>query len=336
MKSASFGSGLGKLKQALRDLGLSLPAHLVTDYLADRDNERSIADFADSIGLVFDGDELNVENSHFGLLIDTAVKESRGINAKCVGKLGCVNDVIIAPSDKKLPATVERKRWFDLGAGLHIILGRAASGKSFLLKAAADEGFPVLTINEPYAGAHQTYDVLASTLVHQNVVFVDSFKNLLATSGGTTLAGGISSGFLTTLTDLSIVLATTNRSVIATLNPGLITDVNFEALQSAIAGAATSISVINSQSLLTSSRGWSDAGRNYVRFDMPQMTQEQVVQDEPSLLSTTDLETSSEITRGLTGHVDVDAENISNFSQSIAAALAGHKSTGDQSTDELR
>lgn len=114
------------------------------------------------------------------------------------------------------------------GAGLFIVVGSGSVGKTPFAHALAalmvgDGEWGTARFGEPLAGYHSDFDELVDDIAYgvcnERVTVVDSFKNVIATAGGTTAAGGLSRGAFNLFSDLGALAATRGCAVIIAVNP---------------------------------------------------------------------------------------------------------------------
>lgn len=129
------------------------------------------------------------------------------------------------------------------GGGLYVVYGGAASGKTRWL---SENCKNIWFVGEPDHRAMPFSDALrmlraASTarFSARQVVGVDSFKDLVYTANGAATQGGVSTGFLVELAELSRRLMGSNLHVLAIVNPSQ--EKVSDALYDALVGNCTGI-----------------------------------------------------------------------------------------------
>lgn len=138
------------------------------------------------------------------------------------------------------------KAYDSFGAGCYVMFGESGSGKSTLISglmrrvshsnvvSASGTRVPVLVdVGEPNARSVTLQQAIrglaascvwrlaecSSQSVESRVYIVDSLRELVYSTGGNALSGGISSGLLTALTTLSQLCARSNTILLGALNP---------------------------------------------------------------------------------------------------------------------
>lgn len=165
------------------------------------------------------------------------------------------------------------KRAHGTEGGLYIILGGAESGKTKWLTQHVES---IWFAGEPdhraigYKEAITRIRKLAlAKLSKHTILGVDSFKDAVYTSDGAAMSGGVSSGFLYELGELSRMLAGSNLSVIAIVNP--VQEKLLEPLYESIAGSVSGVIWLDKGKVKKGTeRVWNQEGNYYERRSINQ------------------------------------------------------------------
>lgn len=140
-------------------------------------------------------------------------------------------------------ALVQTPRGAQAGGGLYIVYGGAASGKTRWLN---ENCHNVWFVGEPDHRAmpfQEARAMLAAAATvrfeSQQVVGIDSFKDLVYTAAGAATQGGVSTGFFMEIAELSRQLMGTNLYALAIVNPSQ--DKVSDSLYDALVGNCTGI-----------------------------------------------------------------------------------------------
>lgn len=140
-------------------------------------------------------------------------------------------------------ALVQTPRDAAAGGGLYVVYGGAASGKTRWL---GEHCRNIWFVGEPdhrampFREAMRMLDAAATTRFEtEQVVGIDSFKDLVYAANGAATQGGVSTGFFMELAELSRRLMGTNLHVLAIVNPSQ--EKVSDALYDALVGNCTGI-----------------------------------------------------------------------------------------------
>lgn len=159
------------------------------------------------------------------------------------------------------------------GAGLFIIVGSGSVGKTPFahalgsLMVGPDGEWATIRFGEPLAGYHSDFnelvDDVAGAVANHRVTVVDSFKNVIATAGGTTAAGGLSRGAFNLFSDLGALAATRGCAVIIAVNPSANDPKVLDMLVEATKSNSTTLITTDNGSVFTS---YSRTGEGLLRI----------------------------------------------------------------------
>lgn len=157
--------------------------------------------------------------------------------------------------------------------GLYVILGGAESGKT---KWMSEHVSRVWYAGEPDHRAISYKEAIArirklalAGLSTPTILGVDSFKDAVYVSDGAAMSGGVSSGFLYELGELSRLLTGSNLSVIAIVNP--VQEKLLEPLYESIAGSVTGVIWLARGAVKKGTeRVWNEKGNYYERRNISQ------------------------------------------------------------------
>lgn len=221
-----------ELRAKQRDLFWnSAPGSAFTDFSGKLDRMSSgEAAFALSLdsgeAVVYDKDGLRVRKSKVVKRGDTEETIYTDVLSNHRGWIADLNAAVV-PGSTPCVADLDGVRF---GAGLFIVVGAGSVGKTPFAHALASlmcksdsSDWATIRFGEPLAGYHSDFDELvddvAVAVANHKVTVIDSFKNVIATAGGTTASGGLSRGAFNLFSDLGALAATRGCAVIIAVNP---------------------------------------------------------------------------------------------------------------------
>lgn len=180
----------------------------------------------------------------------------------------------VVPGSTPCVADVDGTRF---GAGLFIVVGAGSVGKTPFAHALASlmcksdsSDWATIRFGEPLAGYHSDFDELvddvAVAVANHKVTVVDSFKNVIATAGGTTASGGLSRGAFNLFSDLGALAATRGCAVIIAVNPSASDAKVLDLLVEATKSNSTTLITTNDGSNFTA---YSRTGEGLLRVSSP-------------------------------------------------------------------
>lgn len=157
--------------------------------------------------------------------------------------------------------------------GLYVILGGAESGKTKWMSEHIDR---IWYAGEPDHRAISYKEAVArirklalAGMTKPSVLGVDSFKDAVYISDGAAMSGGVSSGFLYEIGELSRLLTGSNLSVVAVVNP--VQEKLLDSLYESIAGSVTGVIWLSRGAVKKGTeRVWNEQGHYYERRSINQ------------------------------------------------------------------